>query len=469
MIGKAIYNILKTHISDLATGGIYPVVMPQRSTNLSAKPAVIYNIISNYETSKNAEPDIAKAIVEIRVVSKTYKETDDVSKSLRYLLDHYRDQTYEGMDGIRGYVDYKGSKHNLISNVDIAEIFYQDQEDDYIDELFLYSRSLVYHVYYYDNVNKFCFNYKDTTSPLVLSLKADASIEKDGNGNFKSALIQEIDGARCNSGTTVTKWYNRIGAFYAKDTPTATATLYNNYLKGQGSPKYYSTPINDVIRPRIQFQGADIISVNDNTKPIDLSRGGLLIYVYNPSTSGNYNYLSGDSSFESYNPSMCLSHRLDGVNADIEFNPRGEFSTFSSETITLASGTTGVLWNGDVHFLALSIGGNKAQTGGSYNQSGWYEYFNSDNTTKLTTGQILENNSFTGNSETYSNSCNFATIGSLFNGLGSAGFSLYEFLLFVPESITTHGIDADAAPFQPTDIIYKKTKDYILNKYKSLK
>ena len=57
MVGKAIYNILKTHISDLATGGIYPIVMPQRATNLSDKPAVIYNIISNYETSKNSEPD----------------------------------------------------------------------------------------------------------------------------------------------------------------------------------------------------------------------------------------------------------------------------------------------------------------------------------------------------------------------------------------------------------------------------
>ena len=468
MVGKAIYNILKTHISDLATGGIYPVVMPQRSTNLSDKPAVIYNIISNYETSKNSEPDIAKAIVEFRVVSKTYKETDDVSKSLRYLLDNYRDQTYEGMDDIRGYVDSKGSKHNLISNVDIAEIFYQDQEDDYIDELFLYSRSLVYHVYYYDNINKFCFNYKDTTNPLVLSLKVDASIEQDSGGDFKSALMRDAGGDRCADGETVSKWYNTLGSFYAKDTPTATATLYNNYLTGGGTPKYYSTVLVD-LKPRIFFNGTDIMSVNNNTKPIDLSSGALLIYVYKPWTDGGYNFLSGDYSSGIYNPSMCLSHRLDGVNVDIEFNPRGEFSTFSSETITLASGQSADMWTGDEHFLALSIGGNKAQTGGSYNQSGWYEYFNSNNTTKLTTGQILENNSFTGNSVTYSNSCNFATIGGYNGGTGSAGFAIYEFLLFVPESITTHGIDADAAPFQPTDIIYKKAKDYILNKYKALK
>ena len=31
MIGKAIHKILKEQISDLATGGIYPIIMPQNA------------------------------------------------------------------------------------------------------------------------------------------------------------------------------------------------------------------------------------------------------------------------------------------------------------------------------------------------------------------------------------------------------------------------------------------------------
>jgi hypothetical protein len=46
---------------------------------------------------------------------------------------------------------------------------------------------------------------------------------------------------------------------------------------------------------------------------------------------------------------------------------------------------------------------------------------------------------------------------------------MYEFLMFIPNQAQTHNIDADAAPFQPTDIIYKKVKEYIYNKYTDLK
>ena len=46
----------------------------------------------------------------------------------------------------------------------------------------------------------------------------------------------------------------------------------------------------------------------------------------------------------------------------------------------------------------------------------------------------------------------------------SAGFAIYEMMLFVPDS----NIGNDNTPFQPTDIIYKKIKDYIYNKYESL-
>ena len=47
MIGKAIYTILKKEISDLATGGIYPIVMPQNAkyslSDSSSYPAVLYH------------------------------------------------------------------------------------------------------------------------------------------------------------------------------------------------------------------------------------------------------------------------------------------------------------------------------------------------------------------------------------------------------------------------------------------
>ena len=54
----------------------------------------------------------------------------------------------------------------------------------------------------------------------------------------------------------------------------------------------------------------------------------------------------------------------------------------------------------------------------------------------------------------------------LTTGETSGGFRMYEFLLFIPNEAQTHNINVDAAPFQPTDIIYKKVKDYIYEKYK---
>ena len=42
-------------------------------------------------------------------------------------------------------------------------------------------------------------------------------------------------------------------------------------------------------------------------------------------------------------------------------------------------------------------------------------------------------------------------------------------MIFIPNEKKTHNINADASPFQPTDIIYKKAKDYIFKKYPTLK
>ena len=118
------------------------------------------------------------------------------------------------------------------------------------------------------------------------------------------------------------------------------------------------------------------------------------------------------------------------------------------------------------------MGGSKQYTGGSYNQVGWYEYFNSNYNPKLTTGQILKNNLITGNTDNLDNDTNnnfyLSRIGQR-SGDATGEFRVYELLLFIPNEAQTHNIDADAAPFQPTDIIYKKVKDYIYNKYELLK
>ena len=91
----------------------------------------------------------------------------------------------------------------------------------------------------------------------------------------------------------------------------------------------------------------------------------------------------------------------------------------------------------------------------------------------MTTGQILKNNSIAGNTDTMTGGVDerfwFSQIGTTTTGETSGGFRMYEFLLFIPNEAQTHNINVDAAPFQPTDIIYKKVKDYIYEKYKSLK
>ena len=90
----------------------------------------------------------------------------------------------------------------------------------------------------------------------------------------------------------------------------------------------------------------------------------------------------------------------------------------------------------------------------------------------MTTGQIIKNNQIAGNTDSlqvdlYTNFC-LSRIGNA-QVDSSAGFKMYELLVFIPNEAQTHSIDEDSAPFQPTDIIYKKVKEYIYNKYKSLK
>ena len=156
MIGRAIHQILKTHIAELSTGGIYPIIMPQNPKytlgTSTSYPAIIYDIILDYETSKQSVPNIKKASLSINVISDTYIDVDNVSTQVRDVLDKYQDLSKEGINDVKGYTDPNSNPHNFCANIDINNIFYKEDQDDYIDDLFLYTRSTIYDVFYYDNL-----------------------------------------------------------------------------------------------------------------------------------------------------------------------------------------------------------------------------------------------------------------------------------------------------------------------------
>ena len=466
MIGKAIHTILKDKIKDLSTGSIYPVIMPQNAKytlgDSSSYPAIIYDATIDYIKSKDKNPNMLKGVVSIMVVSESYKTTSEISTQVRDVLDHYVDLSDDGLAGVQGFTDDKGYKHSFIENLDISDIFYVDEEDDYYDELFLYTRSTIYDIYYYENIDKFSYNkgLAPITNPLMLSLDC-TQITNDTKGGlmFKSGTTNP------SNSDDVLKLYNKLGVYYAKETPTDSREQYDGYLTPNDSnkPNYY----NATTPAYLEFDGYESLRTYDGAnKNISLSAGAMFIMVYKPTTTGGENYLLGNWDLSGNEGNIVLSHKKVGSDITLHYNPCGDFTVFSSRTETLITSTDSTnYWDADIHFIALSLGGNKAQTEGSYNQSGWYEYFNSDYNPKLTTGQIIKDNSFTGNSDTYSNSLTFASMGGV---VESSGFRVHELLLFVPDANSTHNIDADAAPFQPTDIIYKKIKDYIYNKYKSL-
>lgn len=468
MIGKAIHNILKEQISDLATGGIYPIIMPQNAkysvSDSSSYPAVIYQQITDYETSKDKNPNMIKCDLSIQVISKSYKTTNEIASKIKDVMDNYKDFTRAGLSGVQGFTDNKGNNHSYIKNIDISNVFFTNEEDDYYDDLFLFTRAIDYDIYYYYNIEQFDYNKGVSTisNPLMLSL--DCTQVKNNN---TSALIFSGTEFTSLENTELANFiYNKTGKYYAKETPTSSRAEYNGYLTTEDAnrPKYY----NATNPAYLQFEGTQYLRTYDSAyKNISLSAGALFILVYRPYKDGGFNFLLGNH-VTGAEGNIVLSHKKIGSNITIEFNPCGDFATYSSRNITLKTSTDSANdWDADIHFIALSLGGNKAQTGGSKNNSGWFEYFNSNKNSKLTTGQILVDNSFTGNSDTYSNSLTFAGWGDGSNS--SSGFRMYEMLLFVPDANTTHNINADAAPFQPTDIIYKKIKDYIYNKYESLK
>lgn len=465
MIGNAIHTILKNKIISLSTGKIFPIIMPQNAKyKLGASenyPAVIYHHLIDYQVSKDKRANIIKAEVTIEVISKTYKETNNLSKKIKDILDQYQDLTDEGLTKVKGFIDINGYKNNYVNNINISNIFYIDEKDDYYDELYLFTRALTFNVYYYDNIEKLNYNNNSISSPLMISLDSTQITDKN-NG----ALMYDSGDKFPSSGTRVRKIINKLGKYNAKETPTSSKIEYSEYLLGSSTsslnPAYYNiTPT-----PFLNFAFTqNLRAVSSGFKNISLSSGALFIMVYRPSGTSGENYILGNQ-VTGEEGNVIYSHKKVGSNITIHFNPCGDFTAYSSRTISLATSTdSSNFWDADIHFMALSLGGNKAQTGGSYNNSGWFEYFNSNYNPKLTTGQIIKDNSFDGNSNTYSNSLTFASIGG---NTTSMGFNLYELLIFAPNAISTHNINADASPFQPTDIIYKQIKDYIYNKYKSL-
>ena len=298
MIGKAIHRILKDKISDLSTGAIYPVVMPQNAkyslSDASSYPAVIYHNTIDYFKSKDKKPNMLLSNLSIQVVSKTYKETDKIARLIRDVLDHYVDLSKYGLADVQGYISENGYSHNFIENIDISNIFYREEEDDYYDDLFLFSRVIEYDVFYYDTIEKFSYN-KGTnpvTNPLMLSLDC-TQVTKDDGGAFMltSMLINPTNNYR------VLRFYNKIGSFYAKETPTSTRETYKEYLKASPNSTTTYTPVytNTSDPAYLTFSEFNNITVfKTDYNKISLSAGAMFIFVFKPVLASTYeNFLSG--------------------------------------------------------------------------------------------------------------------------------------------------------------------------------
>ena len=459
MIGKAIHTILKNMINDLSSGKVFPTIMPQnvyQTLSSPSYPAIIYNTFTTFEKSKDDLPNIKKVMLNVQVVSNKYEDINIIGKKVRDVLDQYIDKSTFGLDNVPGYIDSDGYEHNFVSNVDINKIFYTGESDNYLDDLFLHVRSMDFDLYYYEDINKLSYETNDD-SPLYANISfkqrellfnSDSTFNHPGTGggNF-GYLIQKLGKAKLNNVET-----NNIYQFEA---PSGIG------LWPRWDPEGFAL-----------FENAESLQIDITTAGYDvgnfpIASGAMLVYVYKPTETGPANYLSGKgrSSTES---NVLISHDKNGSDIKIRLNTSGSFSTNSSDTVDLVSTTDSAnYWSADLHFLCVSISGNKNATGGTKNGAGWFEYFNSDYNPKLTTGQILQNNSFAGNTTNLSHDQTWGSIGGY--NVASGGFRIYENLVFIPKNKKTHDSGGyDVAPFQPTDIIYKTVKNYIYNKYESL-
>ena len=473
MIGKAIHRILKDKISNLNNGGVFPVIMPQNSkySISSAKnyPAVIYHSFIDYETSKDKNANIIFCRVMIQTISNSYKEVDDISNKIRIVLDHYIDNSTDGLANVPGYTDSNGYPHSFVENINIQHIFYRDEEDDYYDKLKLFSRMVEYEVYYYDDIIQLSYdqkssNNKTPTNPLIFSL----DFTERGLMNFQSVT------------NNVIKVYNRLGRTTAveQEGTTINTRIMSEFVEqSSGLPSFmpsYNDGTSDNTKAFVEFSGTKTLNFqifNDANEKLHLPYGCMIILVYKPTGTGGENLLLGSAAQITDKSPLIISHKKVGSDITLHFNPNGTGFTGSARERTLITSTNSTnFWDADYHFFCLSLGGSKDYTGGSKNQEGWFEYFNSNYNPNLTTGQIIKNNTINGNTDDmgYNDDQFFINrTGDLISS--SSGFRMYEMMIFIPNEKKTHNINADAAPFQSTDIIYKKAKDYIFKKYPTLK
>jgi len=478
MIGQAIHKILSLNITDvdgISFDRVYPIIIPQ-NTNTDAYgqnefgyPSIIYQPITSFVTSKDQEPNSLNVKVQITIVSESYKTTELLSRKVRDILDHYVDNSTLGLAGVPGYKDENGYRHNIIENTDINHIFFLDEDEEFNEDLFTYSRYMTFDCFCYYTINRMSYD-STTTSPLTMSLDCST------NGLMKYSLTSEGNTA---NGDQITYLYNKLASSKIPTWPSGSLSSkpYFQAILLSNKPRYYDGTSAET-KPYAEFKqinssGAyaqEILQyINSSGSGIQFGWpwGIMVVYVYKPITSKAH--LSGQYSIAG-TINMEITHEISASeNVLININTSGKSTTYPSDKETLVSkpDSKSTYWDADYHFLCVSLCGGKSFAGGDKNGVGWFEYFNSNLNKKLTTGQILNQNAISGNTTTIAHQNKWGTIGSVVQE-GECTFRLYECLVFTPQEKTTHLNDYDTAPFQPTDIVYAEVKKYIYAKYPRL-
>jgi hypothetical protein len=476
MIGQAIYNILTTNVEELKTGkNVYPVVMAQNTQpGLSySYPAVIYTPITTYELSKDKMPGALIAEVQISIFTESYKETANLASSIRAQLDHFKDTAVGGLSGVPGYTDDNGYTHSIIANTDINHIFFEDEEYEFLKDLYLSACFQTYKIYYFDDIIK--LSYGENFAKLTTAPNSPLTMAIDCTQNKLMRGMNDI--IPVSDGTFVEYVYNKLGNINYANQNNSTDSLPAKALKGQyqTSPGKYPAYSDGVgvsggIKKNLFIEEDAFMYIDNTGNKVYGGYGMMIVLVYKPTAEGANNWIVGNGN-SAISKGIIIEHKKEGANITIRINTAGDFSETDATQVLLTSTNSFREWAGNYHYLCVSLCGNKAETGGSVNSAGWFDYFNSNSlSSKLyTTGQIEKENQITGNTLTQTQPQWFSGFGSS-TELDSAGFRIYECLVFTPSGKQKHASGGyDVAPYQPTDIIYNQVKDYIFNKYGDLK
>ena len=461
MIGKFIYKLLKDNISELSTGGIYPVINPQSPD--VAYPHIIYNCFTKFEKSKDQQPNQRVTTLSLKIKGETYDQVNTTSNNVRDLLDGFSDSQTFGQDGLPAYTDVDGYTYNIIKNIAFDKLFFDTSEDFYDDDLRLYSRIDTYNVCWYNDILRYSYD-EETTTPLFFHL--DFSINAFGytaGGGIGSL----------SDGEEITRFYNRVirpTIGYDGDTPTEFPGYWSSDWSFQNfnyRPRWYQRT--STLPARAKFEIDDILGINDGNYgggQFEIPYGGLFVFLYKPIEVGKPIVLNGKS--ESGNgKNILLVHEKIGSDIKIKVNFDGDSTFPASSSNTLISTTDSTnYWDADIHFLAVSFGGIPSKVGGSVTGKGWFEYFNSNYNPKETTGQILQNE-ISGTTDTISATQGWGNIG-YYGSPVSGDFYVYETLGFVATEKRVDANDNPITPFSPGGIVYTQLKNYILNRYEQL-